>query len=121
MERLEMLANEDVWFETRDMKLGAWANKNLRKMSQEAGVKDVYDRYYDWTSGFVHGHWGSIRDAVFTTCLNPLHRLHRVPQPMQPMPSVLTDCCKLCNRTLDELNALYPGFNARIGWHKKEQ
>lgn len=120
IERLEMLANEDAWMETRNINLGAWANKDLRKMSEEASVKEVYDSYYAWPSGFVHGHWGSIRDAVFTTCLNPLHRLHRVPNPMQLMPSVLADCCKLCNRILDELNTLYPEFNLRIQWHKEE-
>ena len=117
-EKLEMLANEDAWMEILDIRLGAWTNKNLRKMSEESGVKDVYDRYYDWPSGFVHGHWGSIRDSVFTTCLNPLHRFHRVPQPLQPMPSVLIDCCRLCNRILDKLDGLYPRFDTRIQWHK---
>ena len=119
MQKLEMLANEDAWMEFQDIDLGAWANKNLRSMSIEVGLKDVYDKYYDWPSGYVHGNWGSIRDATFTTCLNPLHRFHRVPHPLQPMPSVLVDCCKLCNRILDQLNGLYPGFNTRIEWHKK--
>ena len=119
MGKLEMLANEDTWMEFQDIDLGAWANKNLRAMSEEVGAKDVYDKYYDWPSGFVHGNWGSIRDCAFTTCLNPLHRFHRVPRPLQPMPSVLVDCCKLCNQLLDELNGLYPGFNTRIRWHKK--
>ena len=118
MAKLEVLANEDTWLEYQDIDFGAWANKNLRAMSEEVGVKDVYDTYYDWPSGFVHGNWGSIRDAAFTTCLNPLHRFHRVPRPLQPMPSVLVDCCKLCNRMLDELNSLYPGFPTRIRWHK---
>ena len=118
IEKLEMLANEDTWLEYQDIDLGSWTNKNVRVMSEEAGVKDVYDRYYDWPSGFVHGNWGSIRDAAFTTCLNPLHRFHRIPRPLQPMPSVLIDCCKLCNRMLNELNGLYPGLHARIQWHK---
>ena len=118
IQKLDMLANEDAWMEFRDIRLGAWANKNLRKMSEEANVKDVYDKYYDWPSGFVHGHWGSIRDSVFSTCLNPLHRFHRVPDPMQVMPSVLIDCCKLGNRILDILNGLYPSFDRRIQWHK---
>ena len=123
MKRLEILANEDAWFESKDINIGAWADKNLRAMAQEAGVKDVYDQYYDWTSGFVHGHWGAVRDSVFTTCLNPLHRLHRIPRSLQPMPSVLADCCKLklSNRLLDELNTLYPSFKPRIRWHKPPQ
>ena len=118
MAKLEMLANEDTWLEYQDIDVGAWANKSLRKMSSEVGVNDVYDTYFDWPSGFVHGNWGSIRDAVFSTCLNPLHRFHRVPHPLQPMPSVLVDCCKLCNRMLDELNSLFPRFSTRIQWHK---
>ena len=117
--KLEMMANEDVWLEYQDIDFGAWAKQNLRAMSQEVGVKDVYDMYYDGPSGFVHGTWGSIRDAAFTTCLNPLHRFHRVPRPLEVMPSVLVDCCKLSNRMLDELNGLYPGLPARIQWHKK--
>ena len=119
IEKLEMLANEDAWMEVRDIDLGAWASKNLRAMSEDAAVKDVYDKYYDWPSGFAHGSWGAIRDSVLTTCLHPLHRLHRVPHPLQPMPSVLIDCCKLCNRLLDQLNGLYPGFGTRIQWHKR--
>ena len=115
--KLEMMANEDAWLEYQDIEFGAWAKQNLRAMSQEVGVKDVYDMYYDGPSGFVHGTWGSIRDAAFTTCLNPLHRFHRVPRPLEAMPSVLVDCCKLSNRTLDELNGLYPGLAVRIQWH----
>ena len=45
-----MLANEDTWLEYQDIDFGAWANKNLRAMSEEVGAKDVYDRYYDWPS-----------------------------------------------------------------------
>ncbi|MBU2486447.1 MAG: hypothetical protein KKG78_15295 [Alphaproteobacteria bacterium] len=121
MDKLEMLANEDVWMECRDIPLGAWSGKNLRKMAEEANVKDVYDRYYDWTSGFVHGHWGAIRDTVFTTCVNPLHRLHRIPYAVQPMPSVIKDCCSITNRILDELNTLYPTFKPRISAHKSDK
>lgn len=117
LEKLEVLANEDVWFETRDIDLGSWSKMNLREMSIAAGRKDLYDRYYDWTSGFVHGHWGAIRDTTFTTCLNPLHRLHRVPQPMKPLPSVVTECCKVTNQSLEMLNALYPSFKRRITKH----
>ena len=62
---LEQLANEDMWQEFQTIDLGHWANTNLRKMSEEAGVKDDYDRFYDWASTFAHGHWSAIHDAVF--------------------------------------------------------
>ena len=118
-DKLEMLANEDIWHEMRDIDLGSWANMDLRKMSISAGVKDVYDKYYDWTSGFSHGHWGCVRDANLTTCLNPLHRLHRLPSGLSDLPEVLEDCCKVCNRILDLLEYLYPGLKKRIDWKTK--
>lgn len=121
LSRLEILANEDAWMETKDIAIGNWANLNLRKMAEESGSKDVYDRYYDWSSGFVHGHWGAVRDSAFTTCLNPLHRLHRVPSPLNRMPSVVEDCCKLCNQALDIISQLYPTFKPRIRWKEAEQ
>jgi len=116
LDRLEILANEDAWMESKDIEIGAWAKLNLRKMAELSDTKDLYDSHYDWTSGFVHGHWGAVRDATFTTCMNPLHRLHRVPMPLASMPSVVEDCCKLCNRALDEINHLYPSFKTRIAW-----
>jgi hypothetical protein len=116
MTRLEILANEDAWHETKDIVVGNWATLDLRKMATDAGVKDLYDNYYDWTSGFVHGNWGAVRDSSFTICMNPLHRLHRIPAPGNPMPSVLSDCCKICNRALDDINTLFPTFKPKVDW-----
>ena len=116
LSKLEALANEDAWLETKDIAIGNWANLNLRRMSEEADVKPVYDSFYDWSSGFVHGHWGVVRDTCFVTCLNPLHRLHRVPSSVPAPPPVIIDMCKLVNRCLDELNSLYPAFKRRIKW-----
>ncbi len=116
---MEALANEDRWMEFQDIPLGNWANLNLRKIAEEAGVKDVYDRYYDWSSSYTHGQWGAVRDAALTTCVNPLHRFHRIPSfPKGSMPSIIPDGCKLLNRMLDELNKLYPSFKPRLKWHK---
>lgn len=117
---LDRLANEDMWLELQDIKLGHWADLDLRKMSQEGGVKEVYDKHYDWASGYAHGHWVCVRDTVFTTCLNPLHRFHRIPAPPNyNMPSILSDTCRLVNRMLDDLNQLYPSFKPRLKWHNQ--
>ena len=90
LDDLQRYANEDMWQEFTTISLKSWAERNVRKMAEEAGVKDTYDRYYDWSSGYVHGHWGAVRDSVFTVCLNPLHRYHRIPfVPRLDMPSVL--------------------------------
>ena len=61
------------------MDFGHWKGSNLRQMSIDAEVKDEYDSYYDWASGYAHGHWAAARNTVFDICANPLHRLHRVP------------------------------------------
>lgn len=112
---LEDLANEDKWEEFVDIDLGSWANKNLRSMSEDAGVKDVYDKYYPWPSGYVHGHWSAVRDTVFDLCLNPLHRLHRIPAiPRANMNDCSMDAAKLVNLTLDLLNKAYPSFKSRL-------
>lgn len=79
VEILEQLSNEGVWHEFREMHVGNWDDSDLRKMSDAMGIKeDVYDKYYDWSSAFVHGNWAAVRDAEYDLCLNPLHRLHRV-------------------------------------------
>jgi hypothetical protein len=115
LHELEFLANEDAWMEFRDINLGVWADKNLRKMAEEAGAKDVYDKYYDILSGFVHGSWSAVRDAVFAVCANPLHRFHRIPMPPRfRMRSVARDLFKIGNQSLDQLASLYPPFKVRL-------
>lgn len=112
---LEDLANEDKWEEFVDIDLGSWSKLNLRKMSEEAGVKDIYDKYYSWSSGYVHGQWSAVRDTVFDLCMNPLHRLHRIPAiPRANMPDCAEDATKLLNLTLDLLNRAYPSFKPRL-------
>jgi hypothetical protein len=108
-EALFQIANEDTWQEFVNVDFGHWANKNLRQLATEADKKDIYDRYYDWTSAFAHGHWCSIRDSNFMTCHNPLHRLHRIPRPYHRiMQSVIPDAVELVNQTFDLLEATYP-------------
>ena len=112
---LKELANEDMWQEFLNIDLGHWNNTDLRKMSIAADVKDVYDRFYGWTSTFAHGHWGAIRDTVFYTCGNPLHRLHRIPrQSPRALPDALPDACDLADKILEIVAQLYPSFPHRV-------
>ena len=115
VQTLEQLANEDMWQEFLNIDLGHWDNTDLRKMSTEAGVKDVYDRFYGWTSTYAHGHWGAIRDTVFDTCGNPLHRFHRIPlQSVRPLPDVIPDACELIDKILELVSQPYPDFPHRV-------
>ncbi|WP_316184298.1 DUF5677 domain-containing protein [Bradyrhizobium sp. SZCCHNRI1003] len=114
-ELLEQLANEDMWLEFQDIKLGAWADKNLRKMADEAGEKAFYDRYYDALSGYIHANWSAVRHSVFGPCLNPLHRFHRIPLPPRLlMDDVIPDLRKITNLALDRLAHCYPPFKMRL-------
>lgn len=107
---LHGIANEDKWQEYVEIDIGHWADSNLRKLSIECSAKDVYDKYYDWTSGFTHGHWGAVRDTNFLTCHNPLHRLHRIPRlAHRQLNSVEVDAVELVNDMIQRLDALFPG------------
>lgn len=113
---LENLVNEDAWEEFLPIDLGHWAKANLRQISEDAEVKDEYDRYYPWPSTFIHGQWGAQRDTVFDNCINPLHRFHRIPRflPRQ-LPDVMPDAIKLTDKILDLIAKEYPEFKARVG------
>jgi hypothetical protein len=115
LDELENLANEDVWQEFQEVDLGHWAKADLRKMSEEAGMKPIYDKYYGWPSSYVHSQWVAVRDTTFDLCLNPLHRLHRVPSaPRVDMASVAIDSVRLANLLLGLLERAYPSFKGRI-------
>jgi hypothetical protein len=104
------IANEDVWQEFLDIDIGHWANSNLRKLALESGSKDLYDKYYDWTSTYAHSHWGAVRDTNFVTCHNPLHRLHRIPRSIhRTLNSVESDAVDVVNEMIGVLDRLYPG------------
>lgn len=106
------IANEDLWQEFLDIDVGHWANSNLRQLAIDCGAKELYDRYYDWTSAFGHGHWGAVRDTNFVTCHNPLHRLHRIPRILpRSLNSIEIDAIDLTNGMLGVLERLYPGEN----------
>jgi hypothetical protein len=114
---LKNIANEDFWEEVVSVDLGHWAHADLRKLSEKVGLKHEYDRYYGWTSGFSHGHWGPIRESVYHTCLNPLHRGHRCPKVGAPKPllTIEDDLYELLNPILSDLDGAYPGFALRFG------
>jgi len=119
---LRHIANEDFWEEMVSVDLGHWAGEDLRKLSEDVNLKSEYDRYYGWTSGFVHGQWGPIRESVFRTCLNPLHRGHRCPYTEKPEPlsTVIVDIGDLMNGILADVDRAYPSFPHRIVLDQQE-
>lgn len=110
---LHAIANEDTWQEFVDIDVGHWASSNLRRLATDSGAKDIYDKYYDWSSGFVHGNWAAVRDTNFVSCHNALHRLHRIPRVAhRSLNSVEPDAISLVNDMIAILERLFPGDEA---------
>ena len=120
LDEMNFLANEDKWVEFVPINLGHWDSANLRKMSESVGLKDIYDKFYNYTSGFMHGNWGAVRESVYQTCVNPLHRRHRIPTHDLPlMPSTTDDAREIMNSIFDCLEKAYPKFKKRFTSPKK--
>lgn len=114
-EILLRLANEDRWLEFVSIDLGHWAATDLRKLSEDSGVKSDYDRLYPWTSAFTHGNWAALRNSCFDLCINPLHRLHRrLRSDTAELGDVVPDACALVDKILDTIDILYPGSALRV-------
>lgn len=113
VDNIERIAGEDIWEEFLTINIGSWSGVDLRRLSEQAGLKNTYDKYYSWTSGYVHGTWGPIRESCFSTCGNPLHRLHRYPE-SQPLPDVVDDAAILVDDILDDLDRAYPRLEQRL-------
>jgi hypothetical protein len=112
---LSQLANEDRWLEFVPIDLGHWAARDLRRLSEEAGVKPDYDRLYSWTSAFTHGNWAAVRNSCFDLCANPLHRLHRrLRSDTADLGDIVADACDLVDKILAVVDSLYPGFTSRV-------
>ncbi len=112
---IEAIANEDAWQEFVSMNVGHWDDSNLRAMSEEAGLKEVYDQYYGWSSGYMHANWAAVRDTSYEKCFNPLHRLHRLPAlGIKKLPDVLSDAVELTNEMLDLISVAYPTYPDRV-------
>jgi len=107
---LHSIANEDTWQEYVGIDVGHWASSNLRKLATDCDAKDLYDKYYDWSSGFIHGNWAAVRDTNFVSCHNPLHRLHCIPRVAhRSLNSVELDAISLVNDMIAVLEKLFPG------------
>ncbi|QOJ21656.1 MAG: hypothetical protein HRU77_13765 [Gammaproteobacteria bacterium] len=106
---LHSIANEDIWQEFLNIDVGHWASSNLRKLATNCGTKEIYDKYYDWSSSYIHGNWAAVRDTNFVSCHNPLHRLHRIPRVAhRSLNSVEPDAIGLVNDMIAALEKLFP-------------
>jgi hypothetical protein len=85
-------------------------------MAEDSDTKDVYDAHYGWNSGFAHAQWSAMRDVTLTTCLNPLHRLHRVPAGGERgLGDVVPDAAEIVESMIVGLLRAYPGASISLG------
>ncbi|MFA5162770.1 MAG: DUF5677 domain-containing protein [Elusimicrobiales bacterium] len=112
---MEYIAGEDFFGEFVPINLGHWDSGDLRQMAEEAGLKDVYRKYYAYTSGFIHGNWAAVRESQYQTCMNPTHRLHCIPHgELSFLPSVTNDAVEIVNSVFACLSLAYPDISVRI-------
>lgn len=113
-ELLRQMASEDRWHEFVDIDLGHWAALDARKMAELSGTKDLYDSYYGWPSTYVHAQWCAVRATSLATCMNPLHRFHRVPTVAATrLGDVVPDAVTIVDRILGVVEKLFPGLAVR--------
>lgn len=115
LEKLKLIANEDQWQEFLNIDLGDWSKEDLRTRSIQSGTKDIYDKYYEWPSTFIHGQWGAIRYFLFENCINPLHRFHRLAKSPLAMPTVKYDVEILLKEIFDIIEQVYPDVKITLG------
>lgn len=81
----EFIKHEEGWMEVQrisvltDVDFGSWSDLSTRKMADEAGCLDFYEHVYVPFSGAAHSMWQHVGRYNTKTCINPLHRTHRVP------------------------------------------
>lgn len=113
VESVEQIAGEDMWEEYLTINLASWSGLDLRRLSEQSGLKDTYDKHNSWTSGYAHGMWGPIRESCYQTCGNPLHRLHRYPERRRLWDTV-DDAAQIVDQILCDLDRTFPSFPHRV-------
>ena len=113
IDSIEQIATEDLWEEMLPVQLASWSGADLRRLSERAGLKDTYDKYYSWTSGYSHGMWGPVRESCYQTCGNPLHRLHRFPE-KRTLHDTVDDAAELLDEIMHLIDTAYPTFSPRL-------
>lgn len=71
-----------------DVNIGAWANKNIRTMAEEAELKDFYDFSFTPFSFAAHSTWNHILQYNLKESDNPLHNFMKIPVVNEIQPDI---------------------------------
>ncbi len=107
----------DFFIEALKINVGNWIDKSTRDMAIECNMHKEYALIYNPTSEDVHGSWLSIKKSSLMSCMNPLHRFHKVPRSYEPldpnlfdiMINIVEDAIRTCE---NEYN--FPKFNYEL-------
>ena len=70
--------------EIQKIDLKNWTKKNIRELSKEVGLENIYRWVIDPSSAEIHGSWSSLKKSNLVICTQILHRFHRIPKFYEP-------------------------------------
>lgn len=97
-EALSDTLGDEVWEELLPIRLGSWTGMDTRRIATEVGLSELYNLVFAPLSTVLHGEWSALRSYNLRRCVNPLHRLHRIPVFQAPLgdPQVVDFAYGLC-------------------------
>jgi hypothetical protein len=84
IEGMRSWINSQLMTDFLPVNVGSWTKKSVREMAEETDSLAIYNLSYTPFSSVVHGMWNAIAKINLKFCINPLHRLHRVPSLEEP-------------------------------------
>jgi len=84
VEEMDDWINSQLLMDLLPVNVGSWTKKTVRDMAQECDCLEIYNLAYAPFSSVLHGTWNAIARFNLRICLNPLHKLHRVPSLDEP-------------------------------------
>ncbi len=105
IEYLDALVNRDIMEEFQDISVeGNFAGIDTRRMAEQVGLLTDYRLVFQPASSNVHGEWTSLDQYILSTCRNPLHRWHRIPN-SDPMLTLGPNVVEIALGMLEQLVA----------------
>jgi hypothetical protein len=89
-----------------NVNVGNWTDKTTRELAIDAGLHELYAFVYTPTSSTVHGMYDCLERHYLSYCINPFHKLHKVPvfRRKSPVSSYgFGNCLVLCDSALRDL------------------
>ena len=87
---------------------GDYFTKSAREYAIQLGLKEEYDKYYEYNSEFIHASLTAVYSGIMCRCNNPEHNMHLT---ISQRGSAYIDCAKhifeIANMHIDILNEYF--------------